>query len=56
MFVRMAGLMRGIYVKTDDMNIFYDKVANFLKFLNKEHKRYATLEDHLSHEDVAAED
>ena len=56
MFVRMAGLMRGIYVKADDMNIFYDKVADFLKFLNKEHKRYTTLEDYLSHEDVMAED
>jgi hypothetical protein len=56
MFVRMASLMRGIYVKADDINIFYEKVADFLRFLNKEHKKYTTLEDYLAHDEVMADD
>ena len=56
MFVRMAGLMRGIYVKADDINIFYEKVSDFLKFLNKEHKRFSTLEDYLAHDEIMSDD
>ena len=56
MFVRMANLMRGIYVKADDINIFYEKVSDFLKFVNREHKRYSTLEDYLAHEEVMNSD
>ena len=56
MFVRMARLMRGIYVKADDINIFYEKVSDFLKFLNKEHKRFSTLEDYLAHDEIMSDD
>lgn len=54
MFVRMAALMRGIYVKQEDVDSFYEKIADFLKFFAKKDNvsKYFVLESYLEVEEA----
>jgi mortality factor 4-like protein 1 len=56
MFVRMASLMRGIYVKPEGADLFYGKIADFLKFFSKKDNvsKYFVLENYLEAEEALA--
>ena len=56
MFVRMASLTRGIYVKQDDVDSFYEKISDFLKFFGKKENaaKYFVLEGYVEAEAALA--
>jgi hypothetical protein len=54
MFVRMAALMRGLYVPEQQLSSFYDRLADFLKFFAKRAKDYCVLESYVDAEEAMA--